>query len=69
MTDTPGVDTDRKSREVVSKIGNRSQDGVWLIFRPKYATLEENEAAENVPDPVTLRENYVHPVNGYPNRG
>jgi len=45
--------------------GNRSRDGVWLIFRLKYVTLRENEAAENVPDPLVLREIYGHPVNGY----
>jgi len=44
---------------------NRSRDGVWLIFRLKYVTLRDNEAAENVPDPLVLREIYGHPVNGY----
>jgi len=39
--------------------------GVWLISRPKYVALRENEPAENVPDPLVLREIYVHPVNGY----
>jgi len=44
---------------------NRSRDGVWLIFRLKCVTLRENEAAENVPDPLVLREIYGHPMNGY----
>jgi len=43
---------------------NRSRDGVRHIFRLKYVTLRENEAAENVPDPLVLREIYGHPVNG-----
>jgi len=32
--------------------GNRSRDGVWLIFRPKFVALRKNEAAENVPAPL-----------------
>jgi len=44
---------------------HRSWDGVWLIFRPKCVALRENDAAENVPDPLILREISVHPVNDY----
>jgi len=39
--------------------------GSGSFFRPMYVALEENEAAENMPDPLVLCEIRVHPVNGY----
>jgi len=39
--------------------------GSGSFFGRNTLLLRENEAAENVPDPLVFRENFVCPVNGY----